>query len=66
LIRPARDSPLWESNKPVSTTNANAQRIRDSGLAIYLEAGALGFSQRHDGAEFLHRLLWDLDLWHAE
>jgi S-formylglutathione hydrolase len=64
LIGPARDSSLWESNNPANIANANAQQIRDSGLAIYLEAGDRDFLNAHDGAEFLHRVLWNLDLSH--
>jgi len=54
LIGPARDSPLWESNKPANIANANTQQIRDSGLAIYLEASDRDFLNAHDGDEFLH------------
>lgn len=64
LIGPARDSSLWESNNPANIVKVNAQQIRDSGLAIYLEAGDQDFLNAHDGAEFLHRTLWDLDLSH--
>jgi hypothetical protein len=39
--------------------NADTQKIRDSGLAIYLEASERDFLNAHDGAEFLHRVLWD-------
>jgi S-formylglutathione hydrolase len=64
LIGPARDPSLWESNNPATLARANAQQIRDSGLAIYLDAGDQDFLNAHDGAEFLHRVLWDLDLSH--
>jgi S-formylglutathione hydrolase len=64
LIGPARDPSLWESNNPANRARANAEQIRDSGLAIYLEAGDRDFLNAHDGAEFLHRVLWDLDLSH--
>ena len=64
LIGPARDASLWESNNPANRARANAQQIRDSGLAIYIEAGDSDFLNAHDGAEFLHRVLWDLDLSH--
>jgi hypothetical protein len=62
LIGPARDSPLRESNNPANIANANAQQIRASGLATYLEAGDRDSLNAHDGAEFLHRVFWDLDL----
>src|SRR5947209_136316 len=64
LIGAARDPSLWESNNPANRARANAQYIRDSSLAIYLEAGDTDFLNAHDGAEFLHRVLWDLDLSH--
>ncbi len=64
LIGPARDPSLWESNNPANRARANAQQLRDSGLAIYLEAGDRDFLNAHDGTEFLHRVLWDLDLSH--
>jgi S-formylglutathione hydrolase len=64
LIGPARDPSLWESNNPANRVRANAQQLRDSNLAIYLEAGDTDFLNAHDGAEFLHRALWDLDLSH--
>ena len=64
LIGPARDAALWEANNPANRAVANAQAIRDSGLAIYLEAADRDFLNAHDGAEFLHRTLWDLDVAH--
>jgi S-formylglutathione hydrolase len=64
LIGPRRDPGLWESNNPANRARDNAQRLSDSGLAIYLEAGDRDFLNAHDGAEFLHRVLWDLDLSH--
>jgi len=64
LTGPARDAALWESNNPANRAHANARQIRDSGLAIYLEAAERDFLNAHDGAEFLHRVLWDLDLSH--
>ncbi len=64
LIGPARDPSLWESNNPANRARASAPQIRDSGLAIYLEAADNDFLNAHDGAEFLHRVLWDLDLSH--
>ena len=64
LIGPTRDASLWESNNPANRARANAQKLRDSGLAIYLEAGDKDCLNAHDGTEFLHRVLWDLDLSH--
>ncbi len=64
LVGPGRDAALWEANNPANRARANAQAIRDSGMAIYLEAADRDFLNAHDGAEFLHRTLWDLDLAH--
>ncbi len=64
LIGPTRDAALWESNNPANLARANAQAIRESGMAIYVEAADRDFLNAHDGAEFLHRTLWDLDLAH--
>jgi S-formylglutathione hydrolase len=64
LIGPTRDAALWEANNPANRARENAQAIRDSGMAIYLDAADRDFLNAHDGAEFLHRTLWDLDLAH--
>jgi len=64
LIGPARDPLLWESNNPANLARANAHQIRASGLAVYIDAAGRDCLNAHDGAEFLHRVLWDLDLSH--
>jgi S-formylglutathione hydrolase len=64
LIGSGRDPLLWESNNPANLARANAQQIRDAGLPIYIDAADRDFLNAHDGAEFLHRVLWDLDLSH--
>jgi S-formylglutathione hydrolase len=64
LIGPSRDAVLWESNNPANRACANERQIRESGLPIYLEAAGCDFLNAHDGAEFLHRVLWDLDVPH--
>jgi S-formylglutathione hydrolase len=64
LIGPGRDPILFEANNPASRARANAPSIHDSGLAIYIEVGDEDFINAHDGAEFLHRVLWDLDISH--
>lgn len=64
LIGISRDPLLWESNNPANRAREHAQRIRDASLAIYLEAGDNDFLNAHDGTEFLHRILWELDLSH--
>lgn len=64
LIGPTRDPALWEENNPANRARGNAQAIRESGMAIYVEAADRDFLNAHDGAEFLHRTLCDLDLSH--
>ena len=64
LLGATRDAALFESNNPASRACANAAFIRESGLAIYLEVGGDDFLNAHDGTEFLHRVLWDLEIAH--
>jgi S-formylglutathione hydrolase len=64
LIGPGRDPLLFEANNPANRACVNARSIRDSGLAIYIEVGDQDFVNAHDGTEFLHRVLWDLDISH--
>ena len=64
LIGPQRDPDLFAANNPANRAIKNAARIRETDLAIYIEAGDDDFINVHDGAEFLHRILWDLDISH--
>ena len=64
LVGPGRDPALFESNHPANRARSNGDLIRDTGLAIYIDAGDEDFLNAHDGAEFLHRVLWDLDISH--
>ena len=64
LIGPQRDADLFAANNPANRAIRNAGRIRERDLAIYIEAGDDDFINVHDGAEFLHRVLWDLDISH--
>lgn len=59
-----RDPALFKANNPANLAIANAEAIRASGLAIYIEAADQDVFNLHDGAEFLHRVLWDLDIPH--
>jgi S-formylglutathione hydrolase len=59
-----RDPALFKANNPANLAVANAEAIRASGLAIYIEAADQDVFNLHDGAEFLHRVLWDLDIPH--
>jgi len=64
LIGPDRDPDLFAANNPANRAILNAQRIREQDLAIYIEVGDDDFINVQDGAEFLHRVLWDLDISH--
>lgn len=64
LLGPERDAALFEANHPPARLRANADAVRKSGLAIYLECGDDDALNLHDGTEFLHRVLWDLDISH--
>ncbi len=64
LIGEARDAAVWEANNPANLARGNAEAISDSGMAIYLDAAGADFLNAQDGAEFLHRTLWNLDLSH--
>jgi S-formylglutathione hydrolase len=64
LIGPGRDPVLFEANNPANRARTNARSIHESGLAIYIEVGDEDFVNAHDGTEFLHRVLWDLDISH--
>lgn len=64
LIGPQRDADLFAANNPANRAMRNAGRIRERDLAICIEAGDDDFINVHDGAEFLHRVLWDLDISH--
>jgi S-formylglutathione hydrolase len=64
LLGPDRDPALFEHDNPANRAVRNADRIRAAGLPIYLECGDDDSLLFQDGAEFLHRVLWDLDLSH--
>jgi S-formylglutathione hydrolase len=48
----------------VTRLRARAAAIRASGLAIYLDCGDDDAFRLQDGTEYLHRVLWDLDISH--
>jgi S-formylglutathione hydrolase len=64
LIGPGRDASVFAANNPANRAIANQDRIREHDLAIYIECGDRDFLNVQDGAEFLHRVLWDLDIAH--
>lgn len=58
------DGAHWAANNPASLVVEQAAAIRDSGIKIYIEVGDEDELNLHDGAEFLHRVLWDSDIPH--
>lgn len=64
LLGAERDAALYESDHPACRLIRHADAIRNGQLAIYLDAGTADALNAHDGAEFLHRVLWDLDIEH--
>ena len=55
---------LGEADNPARQAHDNADAIRRSGLAIYLDVGDEDYINLHDGTEFVHRVLWDHDIRH--
>ena len=58
------DEAYWEANNVASIALARADRLRASGLGIYIDAGDEDVFYLHEAAEFLHRLLWDQKILH--
>ena len=64
LLGPQRDPALYRADHPVNRARHNAAALRQSALGIYIDAAGDDALHAHDGAELLHRVLWDLDLAH--
>jgi len=58
------DVESYYSYNPACVVRANAQNIRESGLRVYFEAADEDFLCLHDGAEFLHKTLWQYRIPH--
>jgi len=58
------DAAFWQANNPVAIAAKNAAAIRGSGLMIYFECGDEDSLNLTDGAEFLHRILYDHQIGH--
>ena len=58
------DEAAWLADNPATVLRSNAEAVRASGLEIYLEVGDQDYINLHDGAEFMHRVLWDHDIRH--
>jgi S-formylglutathione hydrolase len=65
LLAEMRDSPAgYSANHVVAVLRAGADAIRRSGLSIMVECGDQDSFGLADGAEYLHRVLRDLDVSH--
>jgi S-formylglutathione hydrolase len=58
------DEAYWEANNPATLAVVHADKIRASGLSIYLEVGDEDSFNLHEAAEFVHRVLWDHQIAH--
>src|SRR5215472_10402133 len=58
------DAAYWEANNPASIANSNPERIRASGLAIYLDAGDQDAFGLDEATEFMHQILWKNKIQH--
>jgi len=58
------DEDHFTSNNPASILVKNRDKVVTTGLRIYMEAGSADAIRLHEGTEFLHRLLWQLDVPH--
>jgi len=64
LLGPLRDPALYASDPPVQRARRRHEQIREHDLAIWIDAGSRDALHAHDGAELLHRVLWELDIPH--
>ena len=58
------DREYWNANNPATIAQRNADKLRDSGLKIFLEAGDADLFWLYEGAEFLHQTLWNQKIRH--
>ena len=63
-MTPRYDSLHYRLHNPASIVNDNSANIRESNLKIYIDVGDKDCLNLHDGAEFLHRILWDHGIEH--
>jgi S-formylglutathione hydrolase len=64
LLGAQRDPALYRADHPAGRAQRNANALRASELAVYIDAAGADALHAHDGAEHLHRVLWDLDVPH--
>lgn len=58
------DEEHWAANNPATIVVRDAQKLRESGLKIFLEAGDEDLFWLYEGTEFLHQVLWDHKIRH--
>jgi S-formylglutathione hydrolase len=58
------DEGYWEANNPASICVANSDKIRASGLEIYIDVGDEDAFNINEGTEFIHRIMWDFKIPH--
>ena len=58
------DEGYWEANNPASICVANSEKIRASGLGIYIDVGDEDAFNINEGTEFIHRIMWDFKIPH--
>jgi S-formylglutathione hydrolase len=58
------DAAYWEANNVATIAVARAEKLRASGLGIYIEAGDEDMFYLHEATEYLHRILWDKQIPH--
>ena len=58
------DPEYWAANNPPAIAIANADRIRDSGMRILIEAGDQDMFWLYEGTQYLHQVLWDQKIRH--
>jgi S-formylglutathione hydrolase len=54
----------WAANNPATIAHADPERLKNSGLAIYIEVGSEDAFGLDRGTEFLHRVLFDAGVRH--
>jgi S-formylglutathione hydrolase len=52
------DAAYWEANNPATIANDNPERIRKSGIGIYLDVGNKDAFGLDEATEFMHQILW--------
>jgi S-formylglutathione hydrolase len=64
LVGANRDAELYRRDHPAARARVHADALRASPIAIAIDAAGRDLFNAHDGAEFLHRCLWQLDIAH--